>query len=124
MTDGAIFADASSTLLSCERSETSCLERGVSEKNCPNLRGRSDAGGADDPQSLCVKVRPQFLIRYVLACLPENSSQGAGIELHVTRNRLDLFLSMRANAPQLDVAACLGMNYETKAFQDLNDRGS
>jgi len=24
------------------------------------------------------KVGPQFLIRYVLACLPENSSQGAG----------------------------------------------
>jgi hypothetical protein len=69
-------------------------------------------------------VRPQFLIRYVLACLPENGSQGAGIEFPVTRNRLDLFLSMRANAPQLDVAACLSVYDETKAFQDLNNRRS
>ena len=80
--------------------------------------------GADDPQSLSVKVRSQFLIRYVLACLPENGSQGAGIEFPVTRNRQHLFLSLRANAPQLNMVACLRVYDETKTFQDLNDSGS
>ena len=80
--------------------------------------------GADAPQSLGVEVRSQFLIRYVLACLSENGSQGAGIEFPVTRNRQHLFLSVRANAPQLDMAACLSVYDETKAFQDLNDSGS
>lgn len=78
----------------------------------------------DDSQSLYVKMRSQFLIRYVLACLPENSSQSAGIEFYVTRNRQHLFLSVWANAPQLDLAACLSVYHETKAFQDLNDRRS
>jgi hypothetical protein len=66
----------------------------------------------------------QFLVRYVLACLPENSSQGAGIKFPVARYRQYLFLSIRTNAPQLDVITCLGVYDETKAFHDMNDLGS
>ncbi len=69
-------------------------------------------------------MRSQFLIRYVLACLSENGSQGTGIEFPMTRNRQYLFLAIRANAPQLDVTAFLRVYDETKAFQYLNDRGS
>ena len=76
-----------------------------------------------EPQSLGEEVRSQLLIRYVLACLPEDGAQGAGIELLVARNRQSLFLSARADAPKLDVTACLSMNDETEAFQDTNHRG-
>ena len=77
-----------------------------------------------EPQSLGEEVRSQLLIRYVPACLPEDGTQGAGIELLVARNRQSLFLSARADAPKLDVAACLSMDDETEAFQDTDHRGS
>lgn len=75
-------------------------------------------------RSFGVKVRSQICIRYVPARLSKNSPQGTRIEFLVTRDRQRLFLSVWANAPQFDVATCLSMYGETKAFQDMNDFGS
>jgi len=67
---------------------------------------------------------PAKLIRNVLACLPKDGAQGTGVEVLVVRDRQRLFLSARADAPKLDVAACLSVHNETKAFQDTDHRGS
>jgi len=66
-------------------------------------------------------VSSQIFIGYILARLPKNGSQSTQIEFLVTRDRQRLFLTLWANAPQFDVATCLSMYSETKAFQDTND---